>query len=138
MDIDIEKHDFLIMKSRKRETEEEIKQQNQKYIWTLGEKFENIRRGHHQTSGNEWENKALQQIYHQRINTWAVSFVKGPEAKLGIIFQTFFFLVWFVQLKKHDESKFSLLALSFKHFYIKYSTQYELARKETTKNLWFA
>ena len=40
------------------------------------------------------------------------------EAKYGIIFQMFFFLVWYVQFfKKRDKPKFSWLALLFKHFF---------------------
>ena len=41
------------------------------------------------------------------------------EAKYGIIFTTFFWLISLILEKKNDKSKFSWLALLFKHFFIK-------------------
>ena len=42
----------------------------------------------------------------------------GAEANYGIIFKTFF-LVWLVQIKKNDKSKFLWLDLLFENFFIK-------------------
>ena len=61
--------------------------------------------------------------------------IQGAEAKYGIIFKWFSLISPIFEEKKRDKSKFSWLALLFKHFFIK--IQPNVSEQIQTKNLWF-